>query len=82
MFVKECLLFEGVTQTKYTRLLHKSQVNGKIKSAVIYPPKSEGLVMARGSCKLTIFNHLAVHDFVEKWRLVLIVLSRARIDSS
>ena len=36
---KEWLLFEGVTNIKYTRLSHKSQIKGRIKSGMIYPPK-------------------------------------------
>ena len=46
------LLSEGVTNIKYTRLLHKSQIECWIKSGMIYPPKPQGLVMARASCNL------------------------------
>ena len=49
---KECLLFEGVTNFKYTRLSHKSQIKGQIKRGMIYPPKPQGLVMAHTSCNL------------------------------
>ena len=48
----ECLLFEGVTDIKYMRLSHKSQIKGRIKCGVIYPPNPQGLVMARASCNL------------------------------
>ena len=45
-------LFEGITHIKYTRLSHKSQIKGWIKSGMIYPPKPQGLLMARASCNL------------------------------
>ena len=42
-----------VSQTiKYTRLSHKSQIKGLIKSGMIYPPKPQGLVKACASCNL------------------------------
>ena len=35
-----------------TRLSRKSQIKGRIKSGMIYPPKPQGLVMARANCNL------------------------------